>query len=160
MYPITFYPLWETIIAVIVLGALGYWVADKDNSARPLGLMALPIAMVTGWTWFTSQPAWTAVVVASVTTLLFLVGMTRDENKDDHWHYGAVAVALFGKLVTWFLPWLWLVLSGQVNVPVWILALLILITLFSIATWRSERARSWGNQLGQRVRKEPTTNTT
>ena len=155
MYPIELLPLKATIIGVIALCGLGYWVADKDNSARPFGLTAAPVALVTGWCWFASLPEWTAWVTASAAIALFIIGMLRPEDKDDVWHYGAVLVALAGKLIAYLAVQLWPVLTGQVKVPVWLLFLLILFALLTIASWKSERVRGWGQQIGNRLRKSP-----
>lgn len=156
MYPIDVFSLWSTIVGVIVFGALGYWVADRDNSARPFGLTALPIALVSGWCWFTSLPEWTAWATASAAVVLFIIGMFSPEDKDDKWHYGAVVVAVFGKLIAFVAVQLWPVLTGQVEVPVWALLLLILFAMLTIASWRSERVRGWSQQLGNRLHKSPT----
>lgn len=155
MYPVDVFPFWATLIGVIALGALGYWVADKDNSARPFGLTALPIAMVSGWCWFASLPEWTAWTTASAAVVLFLIGMVSSEDKDDRWHYGAVLVALVGKLAAYLAVQLWPVLTGQVEVPVWLLFLLILITMLTIASWRSERVRGLGQRFSGRLHKSP-----
>ena len=155
MYPIDAFPLMATIAGVIVFGILGYWVADKDDSARPFGLTALPIALTSGWCWFASLPEWTAWATVSVALVLFLVGMFSPEDKDDKWHYGAVLVALVGKLVAYLAVQLWPVLTGQVEVPVWMLLALILFAMLTFASWRSERVRGWGQQLSRQLHKSP-----
>jgi len=141
MYPITFIPLWASIVGVIAAVMLSYWVADEDNSARPLGLGAVFISLVTATCWVTSLPAWTAVVVILTTLALFLVGMLASDRIDDWFHYGAMLVALFGKLVAGLLPLLWGVLTGEVTIPVIVLVLLVLFAVVGFLGWRSERFR-------------------
>lgn len=141
MYPITFIPLWLTIVGVIVAVGLSYWVAHEDNSARPLGLGAVFISLVTASSWVISLPAWTAVVVIIATFGLFIVGMLVPETIDDWFHYGAVFVAVFGKLVIGLLPLIWAVLSGEVTVPVIVLVLLVLVAIVGFVGWRSERVQ-------------------
>lgn len=148
IYPISMFPYTLTIVGVIVTTALALWVAKKDQSARPVGLAALvPIVLVTGWTWFRSLPEWTAWLTLVVVLVLFIIGMTRDETNDDRWHYGALFVALFGKLVFWFLPWLWSVITDDFTIkgPV-ILLILALIGLIAIGVWIGHRMWSHHSQ--------------
>ena len=136
-YPISTFPYALTIVGVGVTVALGLWVAHKDQSARPIGLVAfMPIVFVTGWTWFRVLPEWTAWLSAVAVAVLFIVGMTKHEDKDDKWHYGALVVALFGKLVFWFLPWLWSLVTNDFTIkgPVFLL-ILALVGLVAIGVW-------------------------
>lgn len=133
-YPISMFPYTLTFLGVIATVALALWVANKDQSARPIGLAALvPIVLVTGWTWFRDLPEMTAWATLVVVLALFIIGMTRDESKDDRWHYGAMAVALFGKLLCWFLPWLLSVIMNDYAIegPV-LLFLLIAVALIGL----------------------------
>lgn len=154
MYPITTFPMWATIIGALALMGVGYWVADRDNSGRPLGQAALPIVLISGWTWFTTLPEWTAWLALIATVVLFVAGMFRDSPM---WHYGAMAVALVGKLIMWALPWLWRALTGQVTIPTWVLLLLIILAVLGIAAWRSDKVRHGLERAVNRTRPEATT---
>jgi hypothetical protein len=137
------FPFTLTIVGVIVATALALWVAKKDQSARPVGLVALvPIVFVTGWTWFRDLPEWTAWTTLLVVLVLFIVGMLRDESRDDAWHYGAMAFALFGKLLCWFLPWLLSIIMNDYAIkgPV-LLFLLIAAALIALGFYIAERRR-------------------
>jgi hypothetical protein len=152
MYPITNIPIWLTIVGVIVAIGLSYWVANKDNSARPLGLGAVFISLVTASSWFISLPGWTAVVVIIATLSLFIVGMLAPETIDDPFHYGAVFVAVFGKLVAGSLPLIWARLTGEVTVPevtvpVFVLALLLIVAFVGFLRWRSKRLQHLAGRL-------------
>ena len=142
-YPISMFPYTLTFVGVIVTTALALWVAKKDQSARPVGLVALmPIVFVTGWTWFRDLPEWTAWATLLGVLVLFIVGMTRHESKDDIWHYGALTVALFGKLLCWFLPWLlsFILSDFAIKGPV-LLFLLIVLAIFALGFYIAERRR-------------------
>lgn len=144
MYPIDVFPLEATIVGVAVLSLLGFWVAHEDDSARPLGLVSLPIVAVTGWCWFDSMPEWTAWVIAIATALVFIYGMLSDESKDDRWHYGALFLALFGKLLIWTVPLIWDVLTGEVEVKLqgWMILILVLGIAIGVALGFSDRFRN------------------
>lgn len=142
-YPINFLPATASITIVLVLTLAAYWVATKDQSPRPLGLIAFPVVGISGWTWFTHLPEWTAWVTFILVTALFVIGMFRDEAHDNKWHYGALAVALFGKMVMGFAPVLTDVLNGEVTVNGWTIAFILgfLVAVILIVT----------TQLGRRL---------
>lgn len=130
-YPISMFPYTLTFVGVIVATVLALWVAKKDQSSRPVGLIALvPIVFVTGWTWFRDLPEWTAWTTLVVVLVLFIIGMTRSETKDDAWHYGALGVALFGKLLCWFFPWLLSVIMNDYAIKGPILLFLLIAAAF------------------------------
>lgn len=141
MYPITFIPVWASIVGVIVAVGLSYWVANEDNSPRPMGLGAVFISLVTATCWIPSLPAWTAIVVIIATLGLFIAGMLVPDTVDDWLHNGAMLIALFGKLVAGLLPLIWGVLTGQVTIPVFVLLGLVLLAIVGFIGWRSERLR-------------------
>lgn len=142
-------PWWLSVFAVVALVAMAAWVFYKDSSPRPLGLMGVVIAGLTSATWFTHLPLWTvfAVVVTAVT--LFAVGMFRPEGRDDYWHYAALTVGVLGKALCAFLPWLVEELSGNIEVPKWLIVTLGIATVAAFAylafrarkgLWRKSKA--------------------
>lgn len=141
MYPITGINPMAIIACVLILAGLSLWVGRKDRSARPLGLIALPIAGLIGWTWFTDRPEWTAWMTLLGATLLFIIGMTRDEKNDDLWHYGALFVALFGKSIFWVIPEIGRLISGEVRFPIWVLLIILGLTAFVVTSIRSPKLR-------------------
>lgn len=125
------YPLdtlwWLSLVWVIVIIAAAFWVAKKDQSARPIGLVAAgAISFISGWTWFTELSVWWAVLVVLLTTALFVVGMLMPDTKDNLWHYGALVVALFGKTLVAAVVATW-----GMNVPLLVVLVLtaVIITL-------------------------------
>lgn len=99
MYPVNV-PWWLSLIWVIIAIVAAFWVAKKDQSARPIGLLAAAaISFITAWTWFTWLSVLWAVLVVLVTAALFLVGMFVSDDKDNLWHYLALTTALLGKVI-------------------------------------------------------------
>jgi hypothetical protein len=141
-----YYPLgldwWAVGLIALAFTGVGVWAYLKDGVPHSLGNMALPVAFVTAFGWFTDLPESSAWIVASVTAALWFVGMLMPSERDDPWHFGALAVAWLGKLVASTLPWVWAVLTGQVTVPLVVLLALVLAAVIGIAGWRSERVRS------------------
>lgn len=91
---------WLGSVWIVTAATMAYWVAHKDQSARPLGAIAtLVIAPITALTWFSELPVWWAALVILATAALCLVGMFMPDSKDNWWHYVALVVALFGKAV-------------------------------------------------------------
>ena len=146
MYPIELLPVWQTVVGVVVFGVMTYWVAMLDKSARVFGLASLAIVLISGWCWFSSLPEWTAWLTLTAVIGLFLIGMNRSEDKDDKWHFGALAVALFSKLAMWTVPFIWDVLTGKVDVKFqlqgWMILVLLVGVAIGVTLGFSERFRS------------------
>lgn len=151
-YPLDQLSWVAVLIGVIMLLVCTYWVWQKTGLPEVIGLMALVISLPTSWVWFGELPLWTAVAVVIMTALLFIIGMTRPEHKDDLWHFGALVIALFGKAIMIGAISIWPVLTGEVPVPLWLLLLLILLTIVGLLGWRSERARNMMRRFGDHLR--------
>lgn len=156
MYPIETFSWFAVLIGVLFLLGLTLWVFWKEGSPRVIGLTAIPISAATAWCWFGELDESTAWVIPALTLALFVIGMFKPDERDDRWHLGAMIVALFGKLLCWTAAALWPVLTGQVEVPVWLLAALISVIVIGFACWRSERVRGWGRRSYNWLRREPT----
>lgn len=132
MYPIDM-PWWLSVFAVVALVAMAAWVLYKDASPRPLGLMGVVIAGLTSATWFTHLPLWTVFAVIVTAVVLFAIGMLRPEGEDDYWHYAAMAMGILGKALCAFVPWLVEALSGNIEVPLWLIVTLGIATIAGFA---------------------------
>jgi hypothetical protein len=124
-----------TIVAIyLVIGA--FVVGNKDGSARAIGLVA-PAVAVCAITWFLNTGIDVAGLIVSVVALvLFLIGLNRPDDRDDIWHYLALAVALLGELVIWLL----VVLGTQsVTVPVLLIVIVGAILVVATLVWLLRR---------------------
>jgi hypothetical protein len=119
IYPLPF-EWWVILLTALVLTGAAIWAYARDLQPYTLGLVALPIAPLTAFGWFEKQPLWTAVIVVILTAALYVIGMLAPSEKDDPWHFGALAVALLGKLLIWALAFVGEFLASDVNSPVWL----------------------------------------
>lgn len=141
MYPLDV-PLWLSILSVAVVVLMAAWVFYEDASPRPLGFTGFVLAGPTSLVWFTWLPFWTVFLVVILATTLFVIGMLvgrKSPDKDNFWHYGALATGIFGKMICALLPWLFGVLSGSVAVPLWVFAVLVVIAVIAVIP----KTREW-----------------
>lgn len=143
-------PVWLSIFLVLVLVAMAWWVFYEDGSPRPLGAFGVVLAGLTGLAWFTWLPFWTALVLILVAMALFVTGMLvgrKSTKKDNFWHYGALGIGIFGKMVCAFFPWLFGIMDGSLQVSKWVLALLLIAAVLGIGLGivvaSSSRVRGW-----------------
>ncbi len=129
LYPIELFSTIETVIGVTIALVLAFWVAKKDQSARPIGFAAVMIGLVTTMCWFTNvseELSWFTLFLIGIS---FITGMTAEDAYDDRWHYLALGIALFGKAVLALIPMIWDVLMGEVpGMPVLVFVLLVALT--------------------------------
>lgn len=130
---IEYYPLqlawWAILLIGLGLTGAGLWAYVKDGLPSSLGQAALPVSFLTAFGWFTGLPEATAWFVASLAVGLWFIGMVMQtlHKSDDWWHYGALAVAWFGKLIISAFPYLWDLLTGKAEITIygWVIVLLI-----------------------------------
>lgn len=137
-------PVWFSILLVLVLVAMAGWVFYEDASPRPLGLTGTFLAGLTGLAWFTWLPFWTVILVVLVAIALFATGMLvgrKSPDKDNFWHYGALATGIFGKMICALFPWLFGIMDGSLQVSKWVLALLLIAAVLSTVIASSSRVR-------------------
>lgn len=129
LYPIELFSTIETVVGVAIALALAFWVAWKDQSARPIGFAAVMIGLVTSMCWFTSVSEELSWFTLFLVGIMFVTGMTAEDRYDDRWHYLALGIALFGKALLMLIPIIWDVLMGEVpGMPVLVFMLLIVLT--------------------------------
>lgn len=118
-------PVFVTVLWAVLAYAAAHWAGVKDDSARPIGLVAaVVIAPLTAWTWFTSLAAGWSVAVVLAVVVLFVIGMIRPDAHDNIWHYSALVLALFGKALAALL-----VAVGNRQVPLLVAIVLIAVIM-------------------------------
>jgi hypothetical protein len=133
--PDNYYPLmvewWVILLLVIALLAYGGLAYRKHGQPDSFGLVALPIVALTAFGWFGGIPLfWVGVVIITVFVMV-MIGLIVPDSKDDKWHYGALFVALFGKLIPWVFVWLISVVTVEhsVKMPVQLLIFLLVVAV-------------------------------
>jgi hypothetical protein len=133
-------PITIALLYVLGLLAAALWVARRDRSPRPLGLVAVVIAALTYDVWWPeldSAWGWTILVL---TVVLFVIGMLN-RGSGDLWHYSALLVALFGKALAWLIVAIW---SQTITITIsWVgIIVLVLLVALAVATFLRRRARA------------------
>ena len=123
-------------IVAVYLTIMAFVVASKDGSARAIGLVA-PVVAIGAMTWYLNAGLdWPGFVVAAAALALFAIGLSRSDDRDDIWHYLALAVAWLAELVVWLL----VVLGTQsVTVPVLLIVIVGAILVVAALVWLLRR---------------------
>lgn len=129
-----------SIAATIFMVVAAFIVGHKDGSPRALGLVA-PIVAICTIPWFFASIAleWVVWIPVGVALLLFIVGLVMPDERDDIWHYSALAVGLLGNLIAWVV-----VMVGNTTVPV-PLGIIVVVAVIALIVW-SGIARSRRSQ--------------
>lgn len=132
-------PITIALLYVLGLLAAALWVARRDRSPRPLGLVAVVIAALTYDIWWPELDiaGWTILVL---TLVLFVIGMLN-RGSGDLWHYGALLVALFGKALAWLIVAIW---SQTITITISLVVIIVLVVLVALAViaFLGRRARA------------------
>lgn len=123
-------------LVVIYLVIMAFVVGHKDGSARAIGLVA-PVVAICALSWYPDAGLnWAGLVATGIALVLFLIGLNRPNDRDDVWHYLALAVALLGEFVVWLL----VVIGNQsVTVPLFAIIIAIMVIAAAVLLFRRNR---------------------
>lgn len=107
-------------------------VAYKDDSPRPLGVIAFPVAAMS--IAYGSVSFWVAFLVCFSAFMLFMIAMMQPEDRDDILHYSALGIALLGRPVIWVAQNFGGLLKGEA--PIWVVLLVLGVILAVVIAWR------------------------
>jgi len=146
-------PWWADLLVVLTMLIVTLPAAIKLKSSVPYGSIAILIALYLGVMTFTSMsPLWTIFLALMVATL-YAIGLKKDDNNDDKWHFGALLLALVGKAILAAGPVAWNAVNGT-QVPIWTWLLVGgVVALFFMS--RSRRVKKKMSDTFSKTNKEP-----
>lgn len=113
---------WGFNLAVALAALLlAYGGARRSHSFVPYGLTGIGLSGWLGLTSFTELPDWMTVAVILMAITLYLVGIYRQGVHERMWHLAALMVGLGGKAFCAFFPWFIEFMSGNVEIPMWVI---------------------------------------